>query len=65
MSEIEVHISLGAETLRIGDISRLGALRFKRTDDAEFQEPTGSGVPGFVQLGRLLESTRRIERGEE
>lgn len=51
--------------LGVSDVSRLGALRFKRPDDEEFQEPIGEGVPGFIQLGRLLESAQRIERDEE
>ena len=51
--------------LGVSDVSRLGALRFRRTGDDEFQKPTGEGVPGFIQLGRLLESARRIERNEE
>ncbi|MGF1463053.1 MAG: type II toxin-antitoxin system HipA family toxin [Maricaulaceae bacterium] len=49
----------------MSDVSRLGALRFKRPDDQEFQKPIGEGVPGFIQLGRLLESAQRIERDEE
>ena len=51
--------------LGVSDISRLGALRFKQADDTDFQGPKGAGVPGFVELGRLLESARRIERDEE
>ena len=51
--------------LGVSDISRLGALRFKQPGDEAFQQPTGEGVPGFIQLGRLLESARRIERDEE
>ncbi|MBI1392408.1 MAG: type II toxin-antitoxin system HipA family toxin [Alphaproteobacteria bacterium] len=51
--------------LGVSDISRLGALRFKKPDDTAFQKPLGEGVPGFVQLGRLLDSARRIERDEE
>jgi serine/threonine-protein kinase HipA len=51
--------------LGVSDISRLGALRFKTEGDEVFQAPTDGGVPGFVRLGRLLESAQRIERGEE
>ncbi|NND73199.1 MAG: HipA domain-containing protein [Rhodothermales bacterium] len=51
--------------LGVSDVSRLGALRFKHPDDEAFQKPIGEGVPGFSQLGQLLDSTRRIERGEE
>ena len=51
--------------LGVADLSRLGSLRFKHEADDEFQKPTGEGVPGFVQLGRLLESAQRIERNDE
>ena len=51
--------------LGVSDISRLGALRFKREGDKAYQAEPTSGVPGFVRLGRLLESAQRIERGEE
>ena len=51
--------------LGVSDISRLGALRFKREDDEIFQTPTEDGVPSFIRLGRLLQSAQRIERGEE
>ena len=51
--------------LGVSDVSRLGALRFRRADDDDFQKPVGEGVPGFIQLRRLLESAQRIERDEE
>ena len=51
--------------LGVADVSRLGSLRFKHEADDEFQKPTGEGVPGFVKLGRLLESSRRIELENE
>jgi serine/threonine-protein kinase HipA len=51
--------------LGVSDVSRLGALRFKRPGDDAFQKPAGEGVPGFIQLGRLLASAQRIERDEE
>lgn len=51
--------------LGVSDVSRLGALRFRHVDDDEFQKPIGEGVPGFIQLGRLLTSAQRIERDEE
>lgn len=51
--------------LGVADISRLGALRLKREGDDAFQAPNEAGVPGFMMLGRLLESADRIERGEE
>lgn len=51
--------------LGVTDVSRLGALRFKRVDRDEFQKPTDEGVPGFIHLGRLLDSADRIERNSE
>lgn len=51
--------------LGVTDISRLGAIRFRQSDDTAFQRPSGQGVPGFIELGRLLESTQRIERANE
>ncbi len=51
--------------LGVSDVSRLGALRFRLRGDDAFQKPTGEGVPGFIQLGRLLASAQRIERDEE
>ncbi len=49
----------------MSDFSRLGALRFKRPDDQEFQKPIGEGIPGVIQLGRLLTGAQRIERDGE
>ena len=51
--------------LGVTDISRLGALRFKLVGTDEFQKPTGEGVPGFIQLGRLLKCAERIENNNE
>ena len=51
--------------LGVTDESRLGALRFKQIDENEFQKPIGDGVPGYIQLGRLLKSVERIERNSE
>lgn len=51
--------------LGVADVSRLGSLRFKYAADDEFQKPTGEGVPGFIKLGRLLESSQRIEQKNE
>lgn len=51
--------------LGVTDVSRLGALRFKRVDQDEFQKPIDDGVPGFIHLQRLLESAERIERNSE
>lgn len=51
--------------LGVSDIARLGALRFRRTRDAEFQAPSASGVPALIELPRLLASTERVERDED
>jgi len=51
--------------LGVADVSRLGSLRFKFEADDEFQKPTAEGVPGFIKLGRLLESSQRIEQKNE
>lgn len=51
--------------LGVADSTRLGALRFKRHGDADFQAPVRSGVPALVELGRLLSITERILRDEE
>lgn len=51
--------------LGVTDVARLGALRFKRTEDESFQAPPGQGVPGFLRLAELMASADRIERGEE
>ncbi len=51
--------------LGVTDVSRLGALRFKQVDQSEFQKPMDEGVPGFIHLGRLLDSADRIERNSE
>lgn len=51
--------------LGVSDVSRLGALRFKQPHDQAFHKPVGEGVPGFIRLGRLLESAQRTERDEE
>lgn len=51
--------------LGVSDMSRLGALRFRCEGEEVFQAPSGDGVPGLIQLGRLLNSAERIERGEE
>lgn len=49
--------------LGVSDFTRLGALRFKV--DGEFQAPQDRGVPTTIALGELLESSRRILKGEE
>lgn len=51
--------------LGVTDVSRRGALRFKRSTDIEFQKPLGEGVPGFIKLGKLLRSAERIESNNE
>jgi serine/threonine-protein kinase HipA len=51
--------------LGVSDVSRLGALRFRNAGEAVFQSPTSAGVPGLVELGRLLQATERILRDEE
>lgn len=51
--------------LGVSDVSRLGALRFRHEGEEIFQSPTSSGVPGIVELGRLLQVTDRISREEE
>lgn len=51
--------------LGVSDVSRLGALRFRNTGDEVFQSPTFAGVPGLIELGRLLQITDRILRDEE
>jgi serine/threonine-protein kinase HipA len=51
--------------LGVSDVSRLGALRFRKAGEEIFQSPTPVGVPGLVELGRLLQVTERILRDEE
>ena len=51
--------------LGVADVSRLGALRFRRHGESIFQAPVREGIPALVDLGRLLEVTERIERDEE
>jgi serine/threonine-protein kinase HipA len=51
--------------LGVSDVSRLGALRFRNVGDEQFQAPVTAGVPGLIELGRLLQVTERIQRDEE
>jgi serine/threonine-protein kinase HipA len=51
--------------LGVSDVSRLGALRFRNVGEEILQSPTSVGVPGLVELGRLLQATERILRDEE
>lgn len=51
--------------LGVSDVSRLGALRFRLAGGEVFQSERGQGVPGSLDLGRLLQITERIGRDEE
>jgi len=51
--------------LGVSDVSRLGALRFKQNVEAPFLSERGQGVPGALELARLLQITERIGRDEE
>ena len=51
--------------LGVADETRLGALRFRRVGEEEFQAPIRAGVPAVIELGRLLQVTERILRDEE
>ena len=51
--------------LGVADVSRLGALRFRNAGEEAFQSPAVAGVPGLIELGRLLQVTERILRDEE
>lgn len=55
----------GDYLLGVADETRLGALRFRRNADEEFQAPLRAGVPALIALGRLLQITERIFRDEE
>lgn len=49
----------------VSDISRLGALRFRNAGEESFRSPAAAGVPGLIDLSRLLGVTERILREEE
>ncbi len=51
--------------LGVSDLTRLGALRFRWEGTEEFQAPLSTGVPGTIELGRLLDASRRILSGDE
>jgi serine/threonine-protein kinase HipA len=51
--------------LGVSDETRLGALRFRRAGEREFQAQHGVGVPDLIELGRLQQATERILRNEE
>lgn len=45
----------------VADISRLGAMRFREEGTEAFAAPREEGVPGLIELGRLLEASDRIQ----
>lgn len=45
----------------VADVSRLGAMRFREEGADRFAAPTGEGVPGLIELGRLLQASERIQ----
>jgi serine/threonine-protein kinase HipA len=49
----------------VDDRARIGALRFRETDDGPFLTTTAEPVPPLIALPRLLSATDRIERNEE
>ncbi|WP_119306986.1 type II toxin-antitoxin system HipA family toxin [Cohaesibacter haloalkalitolerans] len=51
--------------LGVLDETRLGALRFRFEGEEEFLAPRGQGVPTIVALGKLLQASQRILRGDE
>lgn len=51
--------------LGVSDRARLGALRFRAAGEGPFLAEQGAGVPGLVDLEKLLAVTERIERDEE
>jgi len=51
--------------LGVADVSRLSALRLRKAGEEIFQSPTSVGVPGLIDLGRLLQVTERILRDQE
>lgn len=51
--------------LGVSDLTRLGALRFRREGEVEFQAPQSRGVPDLLALGDLLGASERIVRGSE
>jgi serine/threonine-protein kinase HipA len=51
--------------LGVSDVSRVGALRFRRAGEEAFLAPTTAGLPGLIELGRLLQVTKRILRDED
>lgn len=51
--------------LGVSDETRLGALRFRRVGEEQFQAQVHAGVPAVIELGRLMQVTERILRDEE
>ncbi len=51
--------------LGLSDLTRQGALRFKREVDGPFLAKGGRNVPPFVELGRLLAATSRVVADKE
>lgn len=51
--------------LGVSDETRLGALRFRKVGNEQFQAPLRTGVPALIELGRLMQVTERILRDEE
>ncbi len=49
--------------LGVADISRLGAIRFQEEGSECFLAPRTTGVPGVVELGRLLQASDHVQTG--
>ncbi len=49
----------------VDDETRVGALRFKETADAEFLSRSDTPVPPVIELRKLLGAANRLERGRE
>ncbi|MGP3699517.1 type II toxin-antitoxin system HipA family toxin [Rhodobacter sp. NSM] len=47
--------------LGVADVSRLGAMRFREEGSELFVADVGEGVPGTIDLGRLLAASDRIQ----
>jgi serine/threonine-protein kinase HipA len=59
--------SFGAMDYLLGvrDDLRQGALHFRYPDASEFLSPEVTGIPPFVELGKLLGAVERLERDSE
>lgn len=51
--------------LGLSDFTRQGALRFKREEAGPYLAAGGENVPPFIELGRLLQATERVTKGDE